>query len=367
MVGVEVSTELPVSAESWWKDIHTVPLHALRSKVLRSGYVEIKNDAWDGEDQVVTAVVHVLLGSTEVPRVILPQLEAVGDVAYKEITRFNPQQCRGPPYVYTKTLRPSLVGHKVRMDMTCKIETVSPETCRYSITANCDVGVFGVGSLAERIISDFLEKSFKYLPQVVSRWALFRDEVLRHAGGEQALRFGAPADLPAESVTPSVAAALRAPFDPPSAFGSEAATALLGQSSVPMEEEGRARLHADVAAARKQVLAELARAPSEQFFDAQESATVADETASAAGDIVSAEPTFYDADSAWHWDPDDRYVDDLTTVEALRADAAAAVEWYANYRLSRRDWGYLPPSNVFENLGLPPPAVAWLLSYRGTS
>lgn len=42
------------------------------------------------------------------------QLEAVGDVAYKEVTRFNPQQCRGPSYAYTKTLRPSLVGHKVR-------------------------------------------------------------------------------------------------------------------------------------------------------------------------------------------------------------------------------------------------------------
>lgn len=52
---------------------------------------------------------------------------------------------------------------------------------------------------------------------------------------------------------------------------------------------------AEVEAARQQVLAELARVPSEQFFDAQESAQVADETASAAGDIATQEPTFYDA------------------------------------------------------------------------
>lgn len=55
------------------------------------------------------------------------------------------------------------------MDMSFRIEAVTSTTCRYSITANCDVGVFGVGSLAERVITDFLEKSFMYLPQLVSR------------------------------------------------------------------------------------------------------------------------------------------------------------------------------------------------------
>lgn len=58
---------------------------------------------------------------------------------------------------------------QVTMDMRFRIEAVTSTTCRYSITANCDVGVFGVGSLAERVITDFLEKSFMYLPQLVSR------------------------------------------------------------------------------------------------------------------------------------------------------------------------------------------------------
>lgn len=39
------------------------------------------------------------------------------------------------------------------------------------------------------------------------------------------------------------------------------------------------------------------------------------------------------ADSAWHWDPDDRYVDDLTTIAALEADAAAAVDWFVPPKL----------------------------------
>lgn len=36
MVAVEVSTDLPVSAESWWRDLHSVPLHTLRAKVCES-------------------------------------------------------------------------------------------------------------------------------------------------------------------------------------------------------------------------------------------------------------------------------------------------------------------------------------------
>lgn len=46
------------------------------------------------------------------------------------------------------------------------------------------------------------------------RWALFREEVLRHAGGEQALRFGSPADLPLEALSQHVLTALKVILPP---------------------------------------------------------------------------------------------------------------------------------------------------------
>lgn len=86
---------------------------------------------------------------------------------------------------------------------------------------------------------------------------------------------------------------MQAPFNAPPP--STCTTSHNGSHPQPNPSKGTKPLSAaDLAEARREVMAELSIAPYERFFDAQESA-MPDETATAAADIVPVEPAFYDA------------------------------------------------------------------------
>eukprot|EP00887_Chlorella_sp_A99_P004576 scaffold4.g4576.t1 len=161
-----------------------------KSLALKIGQMEFR-DLWEGEN-----------GSTFVRLVTKPEFGAwvpkgvAGSVKssqleFVDIVEYRPSEIVQSPYrIFVRTESP-LLGDKLDIRMTLTIEEVDAESCVQRLEGTIHVGIFGVGRVVESIIRDSLVNTYKKLPDIVARWAAFRQQAIA-AGDGRALLAGRP-------------------------------------------------------------------------------------------------------------------------------------------------------------------------------
>ncbi|BDA45295.1 hypothetical protein COCOBI_07-0820 [Coccomyxa sp. Obi] len=308
----KVSAVLPIAASDYFIERDSAAFRSLMSKSMKVGALEIV-DCWMEADAEVYKFVTKLDVDKYVPKGLQKHFSKEG-LHYTDIITYDPKLIAFAPYrLPVKSIAP-ILPEKARIECTLIISDEEPGiSCRQTLQGEVEFKLMGLGSLAQRIVVDNLEKVYQVMPLVVQRWVEFRTEVLQQEGGRDILFSGRPDNHGIEWISERITTIVQAPYGEGQAGSGRLSEPSSTGRGVPSEAVG-----AWPEQAMPGQMVQPTEAPSEAAYPTEAAGRMQD----AAGDV------FYDALDDWPWADEEAMWDRGTATEtAVKTDHAAAIVW----------------------------------------
>ncbi|KAK9791832.1 hypothetical protein WJX73_004695, partial [Symbiochloris irregularis] len=212
MVHFKVSAVLPIPAHIFFVERDSAAFRSLVAKVMKLGGLEIHDGWMDGDVEVYKFVTRPDIDKF-VPKKLQHYLPG-GNLYYIDIIEYDPKRLKGSPYKLSVTSIPPIFPSKAHIQCELTIEEETKDTCRQTLEGNVDIHIFGLGKIAENIIADNLKKVYSGIPQIVERWNVFREEILKKPGGKEILVSGRPDNYDVNWINDQIQDLLAAPLEP---------------------------------------------------------------------------------------------------------------------------------------------------------